>query len=225
MLFIVDFDGTISKKDTIDALLEKFADPAWEDVEQEWLDGKIDAVECMSKQINMVRADHIALENFFRGIELDRGFIPFYDYISPFAKLVVASDGLDHAIKIAFRHANFPQVPIFSNHLNFTPNGIEMTFPNRKHDCKGGNGNCKCSVAKSLSQNAGEKVVLIGDGKSDACLAHHADFVFAKGKLIKHCEENHIPHHAFSTFEDVLAIVKAWPNEHLQTTQNHQNLA
>ena len=36
MLFVVDFDGTISKRDTIDQLLEKFADPSWEELEKEW---------------------------------------------------------------------------------------------------------------------------------------------------------------------------------------------
>lgn len=225
MLFVVDFDGTISKKDTIDAMLEKFADPQWEEIEQEWLDGKIDAVECMSRQIGMVRADNITLENFFRGIELDRSFVPFYQYVAPLAKVVIASDGLDHAIKIAMRHSQFPAPPVFSNRLNFVPNGIEMTFPNRKSDCKGGNGNCKCSVAKAQAHSAGDKIVLIGDGKSDACLAKHADIVFAKGKLIQHCEENQVTYHAFSTFDDVLAIVKTWSLNDLQIKRNHQHLA
>ena len=40
MLFVVDFDGTISKRDTIDQLLEKFADPSWEALEKDWLDGR-----------------------------------------------------------------------------------------------------------------------------------------------------------------------------------------
>jgi 2-hydroxy-3-keto-5-methylthiopentenyl-1-phosphate phosphatase len=66
MLFIVDFDGTISVKDTIDAMLEKFAVSTptqnWEDIEQEWLDGNITAVECMSRQIDMVQTDNISLE-------------------------------------------------------------------------------------------------------------------------------------------------------------------
>jgi len=215
MLFIVDFDGTISVKDTIDAMLEKFADPSWEDVEQEWLDGKITAVECMSRQIGMVKADHVALENFFRGIQLDASFLPFYRYVSQYAKLVIASDGLDHAIKIATRNAGWPEIPVYSNHLNFVPSGIEMSFPLRKADCKGGNGMCKCAVAKELSIDAGGPVVLIGDGKSDSCLSQFADIVFAKGSLIKHCESKQIKHHRFQTFADVLAIVKQWPAEQL----------
>lgn len=212
MLFVVDFDGTISKRDTIDALLEKFADPSWEMLEQRWLAGEIDAQECMSRQIDLVKADHIAIENFFRTIELDESFKRFHRFASLFAKVVIASDGLDHAIKVSMQHANFPAVPVFSNHLNFLPQGIKMTFPNRRSDCEGGNGNCKCAVARAQAPFADDKVVLIGDGKSDACLARRADIVFAKGSLINYCEKNQITFIPFNTFDDVLAIIKTWPD-------------
>lgn len=212
MLFIVDFDGTISVKDTIDAMLEKFAKPtptqSWEDVEQEWLDGKITAVECMSRQINMVKTDNISLENFFRGIQLDASFLPFYKHVTQFAKLVIASDGLDHAIHVATKNAGWPEIPVYSNHLKFVPEGIKMTFPLIKADCTGGNGMCKCAVARELAIGP---IVLIGDGKSDACIAGMADIVFAKGSLIKHCEKNDIKYYKFQTFADVLSIVKKWP--------------
>lgn len=213
MLFIVDFDGTISVTDTIDAMLEKFADPSWQDIEQAWLDGKITAVECMARQIDMVKADHMALENFFRGIQLDASFLPFYKHVTQFAKLVIASDGLDHAIKVAMRNTGWPEIPVYSNHLNFVPQGIKITYPLRKDDCTGGNGMCKCAVAKSLAVDALGPIVLIGDGKSDACISGMANIVFAKGSLIKHCEKNQIKHHKFQTFADVLAIIKQWPIE------------
>jgi 2-hydroxy-3-keto-5-methylthiopentenyl-1-phosphate phosphatase len=222
MLFIVDFDGTISVKDTIDAMLEKFAVSTptqnWEDIEQEWLDGNITAVECMSRQI--VQTDNISLENFFRGIQLDASFLPFYKHVTQFAKLVIASDGLDHAIKVATKNAGWPEIPVYSNHLSFTPRGINMSFPRIKADCKGGNGMCKCAVARELAIDAIGPIVLIGDGKSDACISGMADIVFAKGSLIKHCEKNDIKHHKFQTFADVLATVKKWPLEYAQTASN-----
>lgn len=211
MLFIVDFDGTISQKDTLDAMLERFADPAWETLEQSWLAGEIDAVECMSQQVSMIRADQLSLEKFFREIKLDYGFKAFYQYASQIGKVIIASDGLDQAIKISMQHAGFPSVPFFSNHLNYEPNGIKMTFPNRQANCQGGNGNCKCAVAQSQKQYPNEKIVLVGDGKSDACIAAKADVVFAKGKLIKHCETHNIPHTPFSNFEEVLAHIITWP--------------
>ena len=72
---------------------------------------------------------------------------------------------------------------------------------------------CKCAVADYVSKKVGGPVVLIGDGKSDACLALHADIVFAKSSLIKHCEKNNVKHHTFNTFDDVLKIVKTWKPE------------
>ena len=211
MLFIIDFDGTLSVKDTIDDMLEHFADPSWEDIEQSWLNGEINAVECMTQQVRMVKTDNITLESFFRGIQLDATFMPFYKHISQFAKVAIVSDGLDHAVKVAMRNAAMPDIPVYANHLHFTPSGLDISFPNKVEGCAGGNGTCKCAIAQNLALNANGPVVLIGDGKSDACLAGRADIVFAKGSLIKHCEKNAIQHHKFQTFADVLAKVKTWP--------------
>ncbi len=212
MLFVIDFDGTLSVRDTVDAMLEKFAPPEWEDVEQEWLDGHITAVQCMQKQLRMVRADHVALENFFRGIQLDATFVPFYKHVSQFAKVAVVSDGLDHAIKVAMKNAALPELPVYANKLHFVPDGIDLSWPHKNANCKGGNGVCKCAVARELS-GGDRRVVLVGDGKSDACLAGEADVVFAKGSLIKHCEKNNIPHFKFQTFADVLAKVRSWQQQ------------
>ena len=213
MLFIIDFDGTLSVKDTIDDMLEHFADPSWEDIEQSWLNGEINAVECMTQQVRMVKTDNITLESFFRGIQLDATFVPFYKHISQFAKVAIVSDGLDHAVKVAMRNAAMPDIPVYANHLHFTPSGLDISFPNKVEGCAGGNGTCKCAIAQNLALNANGPVVLIGDGKSDACLASRADIVFAKGSLIKHCEKNAIQHHKFQTFADVLAKVKTWPDQ------------
>ncbi|MFA6178555.1 MAG: HAD-IB family phosphatase [Candidatus Methylopumilus sp.] len=215
MLFIIDFDGTLSIRDTVDAMLERFADDSWQSIEQDWLDGKISAVECMTQQIRMVKADHVTLEGFFRSISLDTSFLPFYRHISQFSRIAIVSDGLDHAVKIAMRSANMPDIPVYANHLHFIPQGIDISFPNRVAGCEGGNGTCKCAIARNLSLESGGPVVLVGDGKSDACLSRHADIVFAKGKLIKHCEQENISHHTFHTFSDVLAKIlggpSAWP--------------
>ena len=211
MLFVIDFDGTLSVRDTVDAMLERFAGPEWEDVEQEWLAGQITAVQCMQKQLRMVNADHVTLENFFRGIQLDASFLPFYKHVSQFSQVAIVSDGLDHAIKVAMKNAALPELPVYANKLHFVPDGIDISWPHKNTACTAGNGVCKCAVARNLAD--GKRVVLVGDGKSDACLAKSADVVFAKGSLIKYCEVNGIAHHKFQTFADVLAKVRSWPQE------------
>ena len=124
MLIVVDFDGTISVNDTIDAMLEKFSSPEWIEIERTWLNGDIDAVTCMTKQIGLVKADNISLESFFRSIQLDASFLPFFKYVTQFSKVVIASDGLDHAIKVALRNAGWPEIPIYSNHLKMKTGGF-----------------------------------------------------------------------------------------------------
>ncbi len=210
MLFVIDFDGTLSVGDTVDAMLERFADDRWKDLEGEWLNGDITAIECMKQQLDLVEVDQVTLETFFRGIQLDASFIPFHKYISQFSKVAIVSDGLDHAIDVATHNADIPAMPIYANKLTFKPNGVSISYPYRNPDCKAGNGVCKCQIAEQLSADVGGPVVLIGDGKSDYCLAKHADIVFAKGKLITHCEQESIPFRRFQTFAEVLEVVKGW---------------
>jgi 2-hydroxy-3-keto-5-methylthiopentenyl-1-phosphate phosphatase len=210
MLFVIDFDGTLSVGDTVDAMLERFADDRWKVLEDEWLKGNITAIECMKQQLDLVEVDQVTLETFFRGIQLDASFIPFHKYISQFSKVAIVSDGLDHAIDVATHNADIPAMPIYANKLTFKSNGVSISYPYRNPGCKAGNGVCKCQIADQLSADVGGPVVLIGDGKSDYCLAKHADIVFAKGKLITHCEQENIPFRRFQTFAEVLEVVKSW---------------
>ena len=53
---LVDFDGTIAPIDTTDLLLERFAAPAWHDIEDDWKAGRIGSRECLVRQIDLVRA-------------------------------------------------------------------------------------------------------------------------------------------------------------------------
>ena len=214
MIFIIDFDGTLAREDTVDALLEAHADPAWRNLESDWIADRITAQECMQRQIGLVNADRITLDRYFHGIELDPDFGTFRRHVSGFAAVAIVSDGLDHAIHCALRQAGLDGLPVFANHLRFLPDDrVELSFPHRKEDCGGGNGVCKCAVARQLVAQHGGPVVLVGDGKSDACLAAAADIVFAKGSLVRHCEARGIAHTRVDGFADVLRAVENWPIE------------
>ena len=52
---ICDFDGTITLKDSTDLLLKRFADPAWLDIEKEWLRGKLTAGNVSSASYNLYK--------------------------------------------------------------------------------------------------------------------------------------------------------------------------
>ncbi|HEX7681662.1 MAG TPA: MtnX-like HAD-IB family phosphatase [Thermoanaerobaculia bacterium] len=210
MLFIIDFDGTVAPADTVDALLEQFADPEWRRIEQEWVAGRINSRECMAAQLALVAAERPALESFLRSVPIDPAFAAFVRHATTFADLAIVSDGLDYPIRHALQGLRNPPLPIFANRLGFRPGGLELSFPYADAACSVKSGLCKCAVTRAVDAGRGLTTVLIGDGRSDQCIARRADYVFAKGSLIRFCETEQIPHIPFESFSDVLAIVKGW---------------
>jgi len=211
MLFVIDFDGTLSLRDSVDALLERHAPAEWHAIEAEWAQGRMTAKECMQQQIRMISASEAQLERFFSSIRLDSTFLPFLNHVQRFAQVAIISDGIGRAIHAALEAAGFPGIPVFANRLTFSAGQWELDFPNSNPECAVGSGVCKCAVARSLIHTSTEPVVLIGDGRSDMCLAGRADYVFAKESLARHCEAEGIPYTEFQSFKDVLSAIKQVP--------------
>src|SRR2546426_8035694 len=101
---LVDFDGTIASVDTTDHLLERFAAPAWRDIEEDWKAGRIGSRECMVRQIDLVRASQAEIGEFVAGIEIDPEFPAFAKLCARLGHdLIVVSDGLDRMVEAALR--------------------------------------------------------------------------------------------------------------------------
>ena len=199
---ICDFDGTIARIDVTDAILDRFADPAWEDVEKEWLNGTITARRCMESQVRLIKAAPADIDAFLKTVPITRGFAEFIRFCAESnLSILVVSDGIDHAVKRVLAGNGYGNIPVIANRLRFQEeSGYRLDFPYSSEGCK--SGVCKCDVSKAV----GGKILLIGDGRSDICLASVASFVLAKrGKpLHLHCEENAIPHAVYNDFFDVL---------------------
>src|SRR5258708_19197830 len=163
----------------------------------------------MAGQIALLGGDRSALAVFLHSVAIDPSFIDFVHYVRPFADLAVVSDGLDYPIRHALRQLDVP-VAIYANRLGFRDGGLNISFPYADVDCKVGSGVCKCAVARNVNAGRGLMTILIGDGRSDLCLARSADFVFAKGSLLKFCEAENIVHSPFETFGDVLTVIRGW---------------
>lgn len=216
MFFAIDFDGTISLRDSVDALLDRHAPAAWHGVEAEWVDGRITAQECMRRQVGMLSATEEQMQRFFESIRLDASFEGFLAYVKTFSQVAIISDGIGRAIHTALEQAGLPGVPVYANRLTFNAQhsareAWSLDFPNAAPGCLVGSGTCKCAVAQRLAQAEGGPIILIGDGRSDACLAGRADHVFAKDSLARHCDAEGIPYTEFETFADVLRVVQGWP--------------
>jgi 2-hydroxy-3-keto-5-methylthiopentenyl-1-phosphate phosphatase len=201
--FFCDFDGTVTKEDVIDRILEEFADPAWRDIEQAWVKGIIGSRDCLAMQTGLIKAKKKDLLEFVEGIGIDETFVDFTRYCKSRAiEIVILSDGIDLFIKSILNRYGLKDIKVFSNGLVQTNGHFEMTFPYFRKDCSSRSGICKCKIMEDLSRPEGINI-LVGDGHSDFCIAAKADLTFAKSALLDFCRSEKIPHIDHKEFGDI----------------------
>jgi 2,3-diketo-5-methylthio-1-phosphopentane phosphatase len=205
---LVDFDGTIATDDTTDRLLERFAEPEWLAVEDEWKAGLIGSRECLARQIALVRATPEQYAEFVAGIEIDPSFPTFVALCqSRGIGVTVVSDGLDRTVGAVLRRHGL-DLPFRANQLAWLGGDRwRLLFPYGRGDCRALAGNCKCQFAKGPP---GTVRVVVGDGRSDFCVAEQAELVLAKSALAKHAAATGLPHFPIQSFAEATTLLAAW---------------
>src|SRR4051794_40639947 len=123
-MIFCDFDGTISRQDVVDLLLERFAGPQWRTIEEEWAAGRITARQCLDRQMACTRVRESDLAGLLREIEIDSGFKDIASLAQDSGvPLIVFSDGFDWIIHRLFAQ-NFIDtsalgIQVFASHLEF----------------------------------------------------------------------------------------------------------
>ena len=207
-----DFDGTVSRVDVTDSLLEAFALPAWRDLEEEWKAGRIGSLECMQRQVELMRCDRRTLDAHLAQIDIDPAFPAFVAYCEERQlPLQIVSDGMDYVIKFILRRHRLGHLPVYANRLESRGSDqYTLTFPYAHKKCPMAAGTCKCHLMEMNWQD-GYPALMIGDGASDFCAAQKADMVFAKAKLCDFCRNQGIQYQKFDDFREVLQLIKALP--------------
>ncbi len=205
---LVDFDGTIATRDTTDLLLERFADPSWQEIEDDWKAGRIGSRECMVRQIDLVRASPSEMDAFVSSIEIDPGFSDFVSLCRGQGYyVIVVSDGLDRTVSRVLARHGF-DLPVFANHLeHLGDRRWRLTFPHARSDCGPLSGNCKCQF---LASQRRDLRIVVGDGRSDFCVAGRADLVLAKSSLARHCLASELPHFPYRDFREATELLARW---------------
>ena len=225
---ICDFDGTIALEDVTDSLLERFADPSWVHIEEQWLAGRFGSRECMARQVSLLEADCRELDRYLDTVEIDPAFPSFVEACerSGDIALNVVSDGIDYAVKRILANHALARLRVQANALIMLPGRrYRLEFPHSAADCGVQAGTCKCAIARNdVMAPYSPATILIGDGTSDFCVASRADFVFAKDRLLAHCRANAIPHLPFDNFSDIereLAQVVGGFHRSVQSAHHH----
>jgi len=204
---LLDFDGTVAPDDPTDRLLDSFARPEWRTIEAEWQAGRMTSRECMQRQVALLRATPDQLDAAIRTIGIDPGF---YGFVSLCRRrgvgVAIVSDGFDRVVRAVLERAGLA-VPFFANSLEWQgANRWRLALPHARADCRSGAANCKCAHGP----RGDEGCVVVGDGRSDFCMAVRARFVIAKGALAEFCHTRGLAHASFRNFDDATHRLTEW---------------
>lgn len=204
-IIVSDFDGTITKQDTLSTFLMRYADSQWQVIEDMWVKGDIGSAECLVKQFTLVPDLSVKLiDDFLDTIEIDDYFKKFNDVrLKNNLDFLIVSDGLDYFINRILQKNDIDNVKIISNHAEFIEDNFTITFPYKSPECLRKSGTCKCSVIKQLKEKF-EKIYYIGDGTSDHCVADKVDYLFAKSSLLDYCSKKDIDCIEYSNYNEVV---------------------
>ena len=214
-VLFLDFDGTISRQDAVDAILEGYADPKWREFEKKWQDGRIGSRDCLQAQMSLVCATRSQVNSLVDEIALDQGFAPILETSAAHDLPVhIISDGFDYCInRILNSHQRISQMlrtsRICAAHLEVRGTRWRTEFPFFHQTCAHGCATCKPAVMRLLNKT-NAPAIFVGDGLSDRYAIESADLVFAKHSLASYCTQQSIEHVPYDDLTDVAGYLDRW---------------
>jgi 2-hydroxy-3-keto-5-methylthiopentenyl-1-phosphate phosphatase len=206
---VCDFDGTAVTEDIGDRVAIRFGGyDTWRGAEDRFKAGELTFSQLIEAIFAPVTASRDEIAAFARDTAILRpGLERFVAACRAAGRpFLVVSAGLDVYIEAVLDRLA-PEVrahvEVRANRATCSPAGLSVAFHGAGGGC-GRCGFCKGTVVDELHAR-GYRVAMCGDGTADRCAADRADAVFARGRLVRYCEEQGIPHTFFETFDDVLA--------------------
>jgi HAD superfamily phosphoserine phosphatase-like hydrolase len=199
---LTDFDGTITRTDVAEAILEEFAPATWWEIEELHRARKIGTRESLARQFALLRAKQADMLRFVDShVEPDETFRDFVAFCEGRGiRLEIVSEGLDFYVRHLMRKWDL-QVPVRTNRAVFEEGSIRIEYPWADATCT------LCGTCKLLRlfelRAQGHSIAYVGDGHSDLCPAIEADLLFAKAELAQLCNQEEIEYIPFERFADV----------------------
>ncbi|MBV8079711.1 MAG: haloacid dehalogenase-like hydrolase [Actinobacteria bacterium] len=197
MKLILDWDGTVTVRDSQWLLLDRFGDRAVWRAAEEGLGRTLSYRELMETEMATITVPlEEAVSYLLDTVEVRQGFAELASRYDP---LVLSSGFVETIEPILAREG--VEVDVVANRLDPRPDGWRVRW-NDDAPCP------ECGdLCKRRSLPDGGPLVYVGDGYSDRCAALAADRVFARRALAEYLDEQRIPYEPFETFDDVAAAL------------------
>jgi 2-hydroxy-3-keto-5-methylthiopentenyl-1-phosphate phosphatase len=207
LLAVMDFDGTITQHDCMDALFRRHLD-SYQDLIAAMRSGQLRPAAAVARGVSQLPIPgEQVLDEFATAAELRGGFTEFLrDLLAGGGRAAVISAGFREGIQRAWRRERLADTPLFAGELlDDLANGHGLQLHSAFGDCElCGPHACKGPIVDGL-RRPGDLVAAFGDGQRDLCMARTADVVFARSGLARSCEREGI---AYVPFEDFSAVMQ-----------------
>ncbi|ERK48902.1 HAD-IB family phosphatase [Leptotrichia sp. oral taxon 879] len=209
-IFLIDFDITISKKDSTDVLLETHQPEFKQELRKRYRAGEYSIREFIKYglgSLNITKEQYI--QTLQENVTIDETFVDFVKSGAEF-KIVSAGARLNVQGTLSKYGINLPDSEVISNDLKFSgTDKNQITVENPFLDKEGYYGVDKKEAVENYKKQ-GYTTYFVGDGPSDYKALEVADFAFVrKGtRAVKFCEENGIEFFKFGDFDEILEWVE-----------------
>ncbi|MDK9699438.1 MAG: MtnX-like HAD-IB family phosphatase [bacterium] len=207
VVYLLDFDGTITTVDTLCFLLDKYGDPRWREFDHRVERGEATERESLVWQMDTLRIPFPdAIEEITHSIRLRDGVLEFFSWCADNNFPVrIVSGGYEELIQAYLQQWHL-EVAVYANRFpGYTTSGgwqVESP-PQRLQDCR--YSCCKC-VSLDWARETAKKTVYIGDGITDYCVASKCDHIYSlkDGALSRMLARDEIPTRHFVSFDEIL---------------------
>jgi 2-hydroxy-3-keto-5-methylthiopentenyl-1-phosphate phosphatase len=204
LAILIDYDGTISLTDVTDEVMAAHVPGVWEEAAALYDAGRMGSRRLMAWEMDLVRADPVALLGTAAEQPHDEGFVPFVRRAQAAGiPIEIVSDGFGFFIEPALARLGVPELPVVTALTTFAGDRATIEFPNGHPTCLVC-GTCKRSRVLA-HRAAGRQVLFIGDGESDRYAAGYSDIVFAKRLLERICLDAGWPFTRWTRFSEIEA--------------------
>ncbi len=197
MRLVLDWDGTVTVRDTQWMLLERFGDRSVFDRTEDGLGATLSFRDVMEVQMATVTASlDEAVAFLVAEAEVRSGFRELAARYNP----LVLSSGFHETIAPILERERVA-VDVRANRLDPRPDGWRVIWADET----------PCPVCGDLCKRRAlpseRPLVYVGDGYSDRCAAIAADRVFAHRALAEYLDSQHMPYEPFETLDDIAAAL------------------
>jgi 2-hydroxy-3-keto-5-methylthiopentenyl-1-phosphate phosphatase len=204
LVVFCDFDGTITERDMVVTLAEKFSPSHIERIKEAILSRRQTVRAGVAELFaTMPSSQKQEIIDYARqAMRIRAGFQEFLEFCQSNGLLfTVCSGGIDFFVEPLMERFRPWIHRIYSIPADFSGPNIALRHPYGCETC----GTCKVKV---MEEYPGAIRQLIGDSITDLHGAHHADQVFARNGLKDYLDQDKVSYYPFETFFDVIHILK-----------------